>query len=68
MVGSHLREVPTDPFDGKALRYRRKGAEDYVLYSVGPNLTDAAAHRRTRPRPCHDQAGRQNFSRASSRM
>lgn len=34
-----LEEVPTDPFTGKPLIYRRT-AEGYVLYSVGPDLED----------------------------
>jgi hypothetical protein len=34
-----LRAVPTDPFDGRPLRYRRD-PEGAVVYSVGPDGKD----------------------------
>lgn len=34
-----LTAIPIDPFSGKAMRFAR-GAETYVVYSVGPNRTD----------------------------
>lgn len=34
-----LPAIPTDPFDGNPLRYRRRG-RGYVLYSVGSDLQD----------------------------
>ena len=34
-----LKAVPQDPFTDKPLTYRRVG-KGYVLYSVGPNMTD----------------------------
>jgi hypothetical protein len=39
LVPSFLPEVFSDPFDGKALRYRRNPS-GYVLYSIGMNLED----------------------------
>jgi hypothetical protein len=35
----YLREVPTDPYDGKPLRYRRLD-DGVVVYSVGPDQAD----------------------------
>lgn len=41
LVPSLLGELPTDPFSGKGYIYRAKeGAEGYVIYSLGSNLTD----------------------------
>jgi len=37
LTPNYLPAPLLDPFDGKPLRYRQKGA-GYVLYSVGPNL------------------------------
>jgi hypothetical protein len=39
LVPAYLREVPTDPFDGRPLRYRRR-ADGVVVYSIGSNLID----------------------------
>ena len=41
LVPDYVAQVPIDPLDpnGAELRYRR-GANDYVLYSVGPNCLD----------------------------
>jgi hypothetical protein len=36
--------TPVDPFDGQALRYRKKGG-GYLLYSVGPDLKDDSGER-----------------------
>jgi len=40
---SQLPAVPTDPFDGQPLRYRKVG-EGYLLYSVGADLKDDAGN------------------------
>jgi hypothetical protein len=39
LVPGFLPAIPTDPFDGQPLRYR-KLVRGYVVYSVGPNFTD----------------------------
>jgi len=39
LVPSYLTDVPTDPFDGKALRYKRQPV-GYAVYSIGMNLQD----------------------------
>jgi hypothetical protein len=39
LVPGFLPRVPSDPFDGKPLRYVVEG-EDYLIYSVGPNRID----------------------------
>ena len=39
LVPRCLPEVPKDPFDGKPVRYRRKG-KGFKLWSVGSNLKD----------------------------
>jgi hypothetical protein len=46
LKGEFLRDVPTDPFDGKPLRYRRDG-EGVVVYSVGPDGKDDGGDRTT---------------------
>jgi hypothetical protein len=40
----HSPDALTDPFDGQPLRYQRKGA-GYLLYSIGPNLSDDSGER-----------------------
>jgi hypothetical protein len=40
-----LAAVPSDPFDGQPLRYR-KSVEGYLLYSVGPDLKDDSGARK----------------------
>jgi hypothetical protein len=42
LVPTFLPSVPTDPFDGKPLRYRREGKE-WVIWSVGSDLKDGNA-------------------------
>jgi hypothetical protein len=37
---SALRSVAVDPFDGNPLRYIRRGAEEYSIYSVSQDMTD----------------------------
>jgi len=37
LVPRYLPRIPTDPFDGKIMRYSKKKS---ILYSVGKNLTD----------------------------
>jgi hypothetical protein len=39
VVPEFLPAVPTDPFDGQILNYKRL-ADGFVVYSVGPDLTD----------------------------
>ena len=39
LVPSFLSAVPQDPYDGRPIRYRRKG-NGYMIYSVGENLKD----------------------------
>jgi hypothetical protein len=35
-----LKAIPTDPFDGKLLRYQKKSSRGYTIYSVGPDRHD----------------------------
>jgi hypothetical protein len=44
LKGEYLREVPSDPFDGRPLRYR-KDDEGVVVYSVGPDGKDDGGDR-----------------------
>jgi hypothetical protein len=44
VVPEFLPELPTDPFDGKPLRYRRD-SEGIIVYSVGPDRTDDGGDR-----------------------
>ena len=39
LVPTYLKSVPTDPFDGKPIRYKRT-EKGYVVYSIGENLID----------------------------
>lgn len=39
LVPKYLPQLPPDPFDGKALRYRKQ-VTGYVVYSVGPDRVD----------------------------
>jgi hypothetical protein len=43
LVPAQLARVPTDPFDGKPLRYRRL-ADGVVIYSIGPDGRDDAGN------------------------
>jgi len=59
LVPDFLSAVPSDPFDGKPLRYRREGKE-WVLWSVGSDLKDdnAAWHEyKYRSHRAFDRAG-----------
>jgi hypothetical protein len=40
---AYLRAVPTDPYNGRPLRYRRL-ADGVVIYSVGPDGADNGGH------------------------
>jgi hypothetical protein len=42
LVPEYLENIPTDPFDGKPLRYSQ---EKRIVYSVGKNLTDEGGSR-----------------------
>jgi hypothetical protein len=46
----HLSKVPSDPFDGKPLRYRRNG-NGYILYSIGSDLVSQGGQRTNRVEP-----------------
>jgi hypothetical protein len=39
LIPRYLEAVPSDPFDGKALRFRRL-PDGLVIYSIGPDRTD----------------------------
>lgn len=39
LVPNWIAAVPTDPFDGAPVRYRRT-ERGYIVYSIGPDLTD----------------------------
>ena len=39
LVPAYLKSVPTDPFDGQPLRYKRL-EKGYVIYSIGDDLKD----------------------------
>lgn len=39
LVPTYIPDVPSDPFDGKPLRYKRL-ERGYVIYSVGPDGND----------------------------
>lgn len=47
----YLKQIPADPFGGKALRYRLvDNGKSYLLYSIGPNLKDDGG----KPGECRD--------------
>jgi hypothetical protein len=52
-----LKSVPTDPFDGRPMRYR-KTAGGVVVYSVGPDGTDDGGVTLMRPPADHTFVGR----------
>jgi hypothetical protein len=39
LTPKYLPEVPTDPFDGKEIRFRKE-SDGYVIYSIGPDHID----------------------------
>src|SRR5439155_14535094 len=39
LVPSYFKDVPTDPFDGQALRYKAD-EHGYIVYSVGADQSD----------------------------
>ena len=47
LVPGHLDELPTDPFDGKPLRYKRLDP-GYVVYSIGRDGDDDGGEERDR--------------------
>ena len=49
LVPEFLPAVPSDPFDGRPLRYEVRG-EGYVIYSVGADLADDHGRPNQRPR------------------
>jgi hypothetical protein len=55
LVPRFLREVPTDPFDGKPLRYRRL-ASGYVVYSVGADGHDDGGRERPERKKFYDNS------------
>jgi hypothetical protein len=40
MVPAFLEAVPTDPFDGKLLRFEKLAGGGYIVYSVGKDRQD----------------------------
>ncbi|AQT68468.1 Bacterial type II secretion system protein G [Anaerohalosphaera lusitana] len=40
LTPTYLDEVPVDPFDGKPMKYLKKGDTNYVVYSIGKDGTD----------------------------
>jgi hypothetical protein len=40
LVPEFLAAVPHDPVDGQSLRYQKKSAGTYLLYSIGENAKD----------------------------
>jgi len=53
LVPEYLEAVPEDPFDGKALRYR-KLEPGFVVYSIGPDQTDDGG--KEKPRQNKDES------------
>lgn len=47
----YLSAVPTDPMDGKSLRYHPNGTGNYVLYSVGKDDVDDGGNAASPPAP-----------------
>jgi hypothetical protein len=47
LVPAYLESVPKDPFDGKDLRYKKLEAS-FVVYSIGPDLSDDGGKERTK--------------------
>ena len=45
LIETLMSEIPTDPFDGKLLRYRRWNDSGYAVYSIGPNGIDDSGQR-----------------------
>jgi hypothetical protein len=45
LVPDFLKEVPTDPYDGKPLRFKATG-DQWVLWSIGPDRIDNGAESR----------------------
>ena len=39
LVPTWAGQIPTDPFDGRPLRYKRL-VQGYVVYSIGPDCED----------------------------
>jgi hypothetical protein len=50
LVPRFLREVPTDPYDGAPLRYKRLG-DGIVIYALGPNGQDDGGNNLSRRDP-----------------
>ncbi len=49
LIPAYLDTVPTDPFDGQPLRYKKR-SPGYVVYSIGPDGTDnGGAERQPKP-------------------
>jgi hypothetical protein len=49
LTRDYLKAVPTDPYDGKSMRYKRL-ADGVIVYSVGPDKVDNdGARNRTNP-------------------
>jgi len=50
LVPAYLAAVPSDPFDGKPLRFKNR-AEGYVVYSVGSDQQDDEGTERDQKKP-----------------
>jgi len=55
LVPRFLHEIPTDPFDGKPIRFRRL-AEGYVVYSVGADGHDDGGRERPERKRFNDNS------------
>ncbi|MHC4092328.1 MAG: hypothetical protein ACYSVY_18995, partial [Planctomycetota bacterium] len=47
LVPQYLEAIPSDPYVGRPLCYRRQDSGDYLLYSVGPNEIDDGGRKQT---------------------
>jgi len=53
LVPAYLDAVPTDPFDGNEIRYKKLEA-GFVVYSIGEDLSDDGGKERTKESPNWD--------------
>jgi len=53
LVPAYLDAVPTDPFDGNEIRYKKLEA-GFVVYSIGEDLSDDGGQERTKESPNWD--------------
>jgi hypothetical protein len=48
LAPDYLENVADDPYDGKPLRYKKFGADGFVVYSIGPDNTDDGGFKRSK--------------------